>query len=297
MRFFLITIFLLFNCTKPVNINIPKAVVKPVVSCIFNPDSLFKVNISTTQHILENRDTKITDAVVKLYENNILKDTLIYNSDSFISKLKPKATNSYSIYIDVPNYTNITSTDTLFPKPIVKPLFFLDSISKDVDGDVIGQAKIVLTDTSSKKNYYEIGLRAELINPKEWENPIVEVFFTPNNDPIIMNENMQAGHGSSIILSDELFNNKIQKLDINYGVLFPIDGNFIATRNYYLILTIRSISENYYNYKKTLVKHYNNQEQDIWQGLGKPIPMFTNIENGYGIFVGYNQVIDTVYKK
>ena len=58
----------------------------------------------------------------------------------------------------------------------------------------------------------------------------------------------------------------------------------------------RSVSKNYYNYGKALVIHTNNQEGDIWNGCASPVPMITNIENGFGIFAGYSTDTVTISK-
>jgi hypothetical protein len=46
------------------------------------------------------------------------------------------------------------------------------------------------------------------------------------------------------------------------------------------ILELRSISKEFYAYKKRLIRHVENQCSDIWDGMGNPLPMYSNIEMG-----------------
>ena len=40
--------------------------------------------------------------------------------------------------------------------------------------------------------------------------------------------------------------------------------------------------------------HFENQIGDIWDGTGNPVNLYSNVENGYGIFAGYSENTDTV---
>jgi hypothetical protein len=44
-----------------------------------------------------------------------------------------------------------------------------------------------------------------------------------------------------------------------------------------------------------MIMHIRNQESDILEGIGDPVGMYTNIENGYGIFAAYCPHADTLH--
>lgn len=59
------------------------------------------------------------------------------------------------------------------------------------------------------------------------------------------------------------------------------------TANIYI--EIKSVSKDFYLYQKTLKEYYNS----INNPFSEPAEVYSNIKLGYGIFAGYNSVIDT----
>ncbi|MBN2777107.1 MAG: DUF4249 family protein, partial [Bacteroidales bacterium] len=57
----------------------------------------------------------------------------------------------------------------------------------------------------------------------------------------------------------------------------------------------RSISKEMYDYRKSLIKHVYNQQTGDVQLFGDPVPMFSNIKNGLGVFAGYSEVFDSLF--
>jgi len=76
-----------------------------------------------------------------------------------------------------------------------------------------------------------------------------------------------------------------------------IKGEFLCGAPYYLVF--KSISEDYYFFKKSLSKHKFNQliqpstfdlDLDIiFQG--EPSELYSNVNNGFGIVAGFQEVI------
>ena len=89
----------------------------------------------------------------------------------------------------------------------------------------------------------------------------------------------------NILLSDELFDGKNVRLKL-YSEYSDYDTE--------LYIYFRSVSRTYYQYKKKLLRHIENQYSNIWSGTGNPVTLFSNIENGYGIFAGYCEQVDTI---
>lgn len=126
---------------------------------------------------------------------------------------------------------------------------------------------------------------------KNGEEGIYRSYHTFSSDPVIKSEGLMDYEPNSILLSDELINGKSYKLKINYAPPFRPDEP-----NYKLIIQLRSVSEQYYKYSKSLSIHKFYQESSIWNGMGTPVPMSSNIEGGYGIFAAYSVTTDTIFK-
>jgi hypothetical protein len=73
------------SCERDVIINIPPQPVKLVVNGIVRTTTAFRVIVSKTAGVLDTISVsrnRVTNAFVQLYENDILKDTLVYDNTS-----------------------------------------------------------------------------------------------------------------------------------------------------------------------------------------------------------------------
>ena len=84
------------------------------------------------------------------------------------------------------------------------------------------------------------------------------------------------------------------------GVQGKFTNQFVPTDAEDRYGILRTTSRAYYKYRKSWIRHSNNQqignqiEELLFMTLiGDPVPMYTNVEGGYGIFAAYNQ---TYYK-
>jgi len=57
-----------------------------------------------------------------------------------------------------------------------------------------------------------------------------------------------------------------------------------------MVATLSSVSEDYYKYNVTLAKY----EQTQGDPFAQPVQVYSNIENGFGIFGGYSSFSDTL---
>ena len=278
IKFLLLILFT--NCEKEVEIDLPKHQPELVLNCLFSQDAVFKVHLSKTAPILNDFPVIVREAIVQLYENELFIEELTFDGNIYTSTILPKTNKNYHIKVNTPEFENITAYDYTPSKPNLISVAFNENAYTDEEGYEMGQLTIEFKDNPNKKNYYEIVFFVKDNNS----------FFTPyydekNNDPVLLNEEILAYEPESLMFSDELFNGTAYTLKINSGNLFdsndePSELNFI----------FRHITENYYKYKKRLILHKYNQEHDVWDGVGEPISMYTNIENGYGIFAGYSEI-------
>jgi hypothetical protein len=288
---YVIIFLMLSSCSKEVTIDIPAPEPKPVLNCLFTSDSLFKVHLSESTSVFDPPFAYGAGQKIFLYENNIIKDSLRWEDEYYTSNITPQFNASYRI--EWVHKDNISSVDDIPEFVAMQSASFHDSVAIDSDGVFFSECEIEFTDNSFQKNYYEISL----FKLYELNNEIAtDEAYLFSSDPVIEAEGLTDYYPSSIILSDTLINGQNYKLKINYYPPYWSTGEVVDNK-YKVIIHFRSISENYYKYKKALIVHEYNQDGDIWDGLGNPVPMFTNIEGGYGIFAGYIVDIDTISKK
>jgi len=277
----IILCFIFTNCEKEVNINFPKHKIAPVLNCLFSQDSVFKVHISKSAPILNNFRSRIGDATVQLFEDDKMVEELSFDGSIYGSSIIPQPKKIYRIEANTPEFQHITAFDYIPTKPHIISASFKDSVYKDEDGFDMSQAKIKIQDNPNNKDYYELILVSKPIGPYYSVS-----YDMTNNDPVLLNEDILEYLPEYLVFSDELFDGKNYTFTVNYGTPVYNDEQI----KHELTIYLRHISENYYKYKKRLLIHLYNQDSDIWDGIGDPVPMYTNIENGFGIFAGYSQI-------
>lgn len=301
MRNISILIGLLFICCeKEISIDVSEPPSSLVVNSLFSNDSVLRIRLGKTYGILESKETNNVSANIELYEEDKLIDTLQPNGDNFESDQIPVEGKNYEISIKLSDGSIITAQDYIPSTPQVISSVYRDSVFVGDEGDIFSQVSLEINDNDSDNNFYEVSLALKVIgNENDLPSYLSEtdLFFEPiNNDIVLLNEGLLSYFPNFLLFTDELFNEKIYNLNISFR---PQNISFYgnnSNQNIGLVIEFRNVSENYYKYKRGLLQHVFNQDGDIWDGTGEPVQLFDNINNGYGIFAGYNQLTDTIYK-
>ena len=251
-----------------------------VLNSIFNPDSLFTFRISTTASLLNNYDTLNENLHFSLYE----EDSLIFESASqssmFKTDLKPVRGKKYTVELKSDNFPPIKASDTIPNLVPIDNAYMIFPAGVDEFGGYKTEACISFSDPPNETNYYEL-----LIH--NGANIRKNLWYTEyeTNDPVLLSEGDQDYHPITFFFSDELFNGESYTMKIKYT------GGYSQNSTYPLYATLRSVSRTYYKYRKYYTRHaFNQQFQNEFLDLifkGEPQNMYTNVENGYGIFAGY----------
>jgi len=285
--FFWLTFSILLNnsCTREVNIEIPEHEPKPVLNCLFEKDSIFKVYLGMSAPILGEPLPITGDEEIKLYGNSTFIESLVWENEVYVSTIKAQTNVDYRI--EWKKDGNIISSSDFTPeRSPIESAFYRDSVAFDEFGDKYSECTLVFSDNPQQGNYYEISLFIHYTFEGENITRGMRLF---SSDPIINAEGLDEFEPNDLIFSDEMINGQTYELKLNY---FPYRQP--PDIDYSLIVKFRSVSENYYKYSKALLIHRFYQESNIWNGFGSPVPIFTNIEGGYGIFAGYSEDIDTI---
>ncbi|MGF7140852.1 hypothetical protein FHS86_003185 [Roseimarinus sediminis] len=112
----IIAILLLFfslSCVQEVDLSIQDGASRPVMNCIFNPDSSFSVFLTES-----NSEEYLDDAEVKLYKDDSLLEILEYSNNCFSGETSPQLSHAYTLEVETKQYGTVKSTDRLPNKAI-----------------------------------------------------------------------------------------------------------------------------------------------------------------------------------
>lgn len=303
---FYLLVLLIVSCKDdlgtPIEIVLPKEKSKLVVSSLFSPwDSTenkpFYVEVLKTTTISDTTaDEAVENAVVLLFEGEELLDTLNYDTlaNKYLFLHTPEVDSEYSIVVSKAGFNTVTAKNYVPPKVKINNFSIIPFAGKNNNSTstlpnvfgVFSKVSIEYTDPIDVANFYEIAIK--IIGEKEYEK-----IYT--YEDIIINEayypsELSIGFKNPDYLpfNDRLINGKTLRLDIFYDAPTWWDGTMYIGEHT-LQIHLRSVTEEYYKYRTTLLQHVYNQKDDIIFGMAEPLNAYSNIENGYGVFVGYNE--------
>jgi len=99
------------------------------------------------------------------------------------------------------------------------------------------------------------------------------------------------------LFSNEIINDSLYTLTLNYttGSAGSRNGGPMRTQIYPFVVELRNLTYEYYRFKKQLYLYEKGRWADGITSSMTNANVYSNIENGYGVFVGYSSVVsDTI---
>lgn len=374
--YILIIIAACLSCSKDLDLPFDNGEKVPVLNCYFSPDSSWKIELYRSFPFIGNTNEKdiISNAGIKLFENNTFIGSLSFDKGFYTFPTKPCTNRIYSIEVVIDDQTFLSAEDKI-PLPLFiidyqfdeTPESFIHNLAPFSAMDVnkvslnikapdttkkyvsiraftkayYDYSSIIITETSIQQytqTYIPDSLILSLDEIKFYEfNSINEfsdsisglsawnyysyiryrdtllAYASKTLDTInrIRVDNLELYSNdlnfknlsvdASIVLgSTENINDESYKLDLyldNYVLYdwensgFSFDSISYRMRNYEIYVELRTISEGMYNYLRTL----NMQLVNRLNPFSEPVSVFSNIENGVGIFAGYSEELIKIY--
>lgn len=300
----LLIIILFFNvsCRKIIDIDIPAKDRKIVINSLICTDSVIKVNISRSLNILDIVDFKyLSNAEVNLYENDLDIGRLDYKSNGtyLLPGFYPTENRNYRIKVSVPEMKTATA-EAFIPKQLHWPIT-IDTSMGVTTGDPFYagyyycyeqsvNCVIRFKDDGNTENYYWFniwGNRTSHIWDYQYsEDSLINepsYLYFNSDDPIIDSWVKWGERG--FVFSDKLYNGK----NIEFKISICKDA-FGESDTIVVYFNLCNINKDYYLYTKSLEMHMEVQEDPI----AEPVQVYTNVENGLGIFSGYSALTDSI---
>ena len=300
----LTTALLLFSCEKKVVFDYEKPKEALVVNAQIHPDSTFKIFLSKTISPTDTINFESKENIqIEVYKNNNFLgfadeytqpeeeyELGFYSNDEF------EFTENDSIKIETgnPNY-NAVSAETRIPERPTISRISANNIILDENTMMWGYSldcniSLSIEDNPLEENYYAIDFFynanftfSDFFTGNFTDTPYEsKIMFEINDSDAIPSYQRNTGY----LISDELFNGESK--EINVFIDTGIDIHNKDFEEFYIV--VKSLSKEYFLYQKTLSEYYLNSNNPFTNQQ----EVYNNINNGYGIFCGYNSTIDTV---
>jgi hypothetical protein len=280
-----ITVF--FSCRKLVQSDFPGFKQVPTVNSILSADSLLKVHISLASKLDTNELKGLDNAQVKLYVNDTFKELLISTGNGvFTSTTFVEPSKKYECRVDITGYETVICSN-IIPKPShVRDIVHISVAGKDQEGMTYPAVKFTFSNTKNEKSYYEARIR--LIEYGSEQIPDMYNIV----DPVLLNEGLPLS-----VFSNELITDTAYTMTINYftGSASSSNGGPMTTTLYPFILEVRSVSYDYYQFVRQKYLYDTGRFPEFGLSSNQAFQLYSNVQNGYGIFAGYSSVIsDTI---
>lgn len=268
-----ILLVLLASCVQDVSFEFEHES-KLCLNCILNPDSLIETSL-TLSHSLSNTSNfeTVNNAIIQLFENDTLKGELNFISNGkYVLNQKPVSGKNYKIVAKSPDYKQITAYTTVPEKPIIKYTKDTTSIIENLNVPVF-DLNVQLFDPQGKNYYwlystYIVGGVKYGGNCKEINAPFVDHF----NRFIDSDSKYGFSHFMQIRISDEGYDAQVLEFTIPDNVVY-LD---------YKAQHFLNVDEHYDKYIKTTIVNRMKETSEL--PFYEPVQIYTNVENGYGIF-------------
>ena len=289
--FFLLSVSLIYiSCEKVIpfegDVNTPKL----VINSVFESDSTFKVHVSSSRSVIDTSSFEnIDDAVVTIKDGNgNVIEVLNHVVNGFYKgQVLPEENTTYILEVNHPNYAKITASDSL-PSPIIINSVDTSTILDPINGNRL-RISMNFDDPENNQNYYLLEtysvneyLIVENLDTIEYELDTTKQFM------VLTDEVFQNGGSpwrDQGLFNDLLFNGQNKTLEIeipNENWSGSEDGYDWSYKTLSLRLYLHNITISYYYYRTSLELFQNASGNPFAQ----PVQVYSNIENGFGVFAG-----------
>jgi len=268
---------------------------KLVVNSLFSPDSIWIVHVSKSRNIFTD-PVGIQDVE---HANVIITDEgtgetfhLLYMRDGYyVNKfLSPVPGTKYNIEVAAEGFKTVYSMDET---PYRITINFINEEFVEHLGDVVLKVEFEIVDRGGQENYYVWELIVTPLEDDEnGESSVKDVTLIGSLDMNIDNGTNGEKVRHKLFITDSTFDGSSYSTSFFYTDPSVNDQNEENEDDVNILyqkqLKISVISKNYYLHLRSLELYENSRS--ISSTVSQPTEIYSNIENGFGIFGGFYQM-------
>ena len=296
----LVVLTVLSSCQKDFNIDDEDYQAKLVLNAVFSPDNLWNIHLCKTNSIFtENNNSNIISGA------NIRIEDLTENAEIQFEELEdgsyqsigftPQQGHSYEIFVDSEEYGQIYSSTYV---PTVGDISNIQVQTVNLRGQAVYKIDLEITDLPSQENFYVWEVLEDLDSEQS-----IKLFSGDDissiedaidqNAPVTFNPKIKGDFvfvqgGESEDTSSDFFNTSLFAVAAN-GLDSEGNPNPGSISDQKIKLKVRAVSKDLFMHLKSL-----EELSSINSSNNQPGSIYSNIQNGYGIFGAFNEETITI---
>jgi len=292
-----LTIFIIASCSKLISDEFPDFNEIPTINSIIVAGEPIKIHVSLAEKIDSSYLTLVNTAVVILTSNQAETDTLSLIDDGlYISDIVARHGHTYYFEVIIEGFDSIFGSDSVMMSEVEARIFFhTHQYRYNEEGQFMEGIGIEFRDNPNTVDYYEIALiQSKNANNNHLVSPYNE------NSKIILNEGFEPYSTPTLLFTDQLISDSVVRLYLDFYKsghgkwCITNDSCFHRFGGYTMKLEFRHVSESYYHYMKSYYFYEKARYPGFIEGTATTYPLYTNVENGYGIIASYAYTIDSL---
>ena len=293
----LILFMLTSSCESLVEVELDNRDSRLVVNSLFCADSLIEVSLSESRLLYvseETPDSFVEEAQVELFQDGESIEILEYQNEGTYSTSTHfgYVGQKYQIRINTEKYGTASATSSIPAQVKLDSFDFKENFGKTDFQQNYHQAVLYFEDPDLTSNFYEVAIHYEYLDSLRFHGYASGLYRLFSHDPLINNEldtNSPGFWSLFTVFSDELIDGQQYGLKINFYNYLQSDNNY----KYKITIYFNSISQAYYQYRKKMLMYDRSTSTSIWEDISEPVLIYSNIENAYGIFAGYQSDLNS----
>jgi hypothetical protein len=285
-------IFLITACENPLDIPLDDVDTKLTLNADVTINEPLRILVTQSKTPLSSGNYKVPkNAIVNLFKDGEYLETLLYNPNDtnknygvFKSIHQPVASSEYKIEVLYPGYEKLSVTDRI---PDAIKIQSLETTFYPEDYGQSGEATFNLNfqDDPKQEEFYLLYIFYQTLERTGSTGPDSLAYrYSTSNRSINIPETEQDYTGG-LIFNDATFNGEKQTIQVNFSAQPAIFFSSNQYKEVNLFFELRRISKNNYLYRKT----YSRYVRGANNGFGEPVLVWTNVENGFGIFSSFTR--------
>jgi hypothetical protein len=261
----------------------------PVVNSILEAGKPIRLNLSLAEKLDSVPLTTITDATIELFVDGIFAETLKNNNDgNYTSTTLIEPLKNYTCKVICTGKDTVTCSQTL-PAPLeITHIEHINVAGANEEGCTYPAVLITFKNNQEKVCYYEAVIMLERFDRWDSTTYFQNAWLQTIEDPAILNEGLPIALFSNETMQDSTYTLKLNYFTGNSG---RSDKHGWRTGFFPFRIHLRTVSYDYYRYKKQYYLYNEGKNNDGLLSSPTAFPLYSNIENGYGIFAGYSTFV------